>query len=58
MDEHTRTGYIKLLRDLAKLDHPEHLQDMIARGQEAVSDLDKLIERVRRLANQKKRPDP
>jgi hypothetical protein len=52
MEEQIKRGYARLLRDLEKLDSQERLKEMVKRGYGAVKDLDSLIDRVNKLAQQ------
>ncbi|MCZ6801914.1 MAG: hypothetical protein O7F12_15640 [Nitrospirae bacterium] len=52
MTERTKRGYARLLRDLEKLDSQERFKEMMERGYGAVKDLDSLIDRVNKLAQQ------
>ena len=51
MDDRTRNGYARLVRDLAELDHHDRFQEMLNRAYGTMDELGRLIERVKQLSD-------
>lgn len=49
MDDRTRNGYARLVRDLAELDHYDRFHDMLKRAYGTMEELGQLIERAKQL---------
>lgn len=49
MDDRTRNGYARLVRDLAELDHHDRFQEMLCRAYGTMEELNQLIERAKQL---------
>jgi len=52
MDNRTRHGYARLVRDLAELDHHNRFQEMLNRAYGTMEQLGRLIERAKQLSNE------
>ncbi len=52
MDNRTRNGYARLVRDLAELDHHDRFQEMLNRAYGTMDQLGRLIERAKRLSDE------
>lgn len=51
MDDRTRNGYARLVRDLAELDHHDRFQEMLSRAYGTMEELNQLIERAKQLGD-------
>ncbi len=51
MDDRTRKGYARLVRDLAELDHSDRFQEMLNRAYGTMDELGQLIERAKKLSD-------
>ncbi len=52
MDDRTRIGYARLLRDLAELDHHDRFQERLCRAYGTMEELNRLIERAKQLGGE------
>ncbi len=52
MDDRTRNGYARLVRDLAELDHHDRFQEMLNRAYGTMDELGRLIERAKLLSEE------
>ena len=52
MDDRTRNGYARLVRDLAELDHHDRFQEMLNRAYGTMDQLGRLIERAKQLSDE------
>jgi len=52
MDEQSRKGYARLVRDLAELDHHDRFQDTLTRAYGTMEELGRLIERAKSLSRE------
>ena len=52
MDDRTRKGYARLVRDLAELDHSDRFQEMLNRAYGTMDELGRLIERAKQLSDE------
>ncbi len=51
MDNRTRNGYARLVRDLAELDHHDRFQEMLNRAYGNMEELGRLIDRAKKLSD-------
>jgi hypothetical protein len=58
MDDHTRKGYARLVRDLAELDHSDRFQEMLNRAYGTMDELGRLIERAKQLSDEPDKGKP
>ena len=52
MDDRTRNGYARLVRDLAELDHRNRFQEILCRAYGTMEELNRLIERAKQLSTE------
>jgi len=52
MDDRTRNGYARLVRDLAELDQHDRFQEMLNRAYGTMNELSRLIERAKHLSDE------
>ncbi len=52
MDDRTRNGYARLVRDLAELDRYDRFQEMLKRAYGTMEELGQLIERAKQLSDE------
>ncbi len=52
MDDRTRNGYARLVRNLAELDHHDRFQKMLNQAYGTMDELGRLIERVKQLSDE------